>query len=289
MPLPKPKDNESEQEFIERCMSDDTMKEEYGDNDKRLAVCYSQWRKEKESNSMKNFERRYFTADEFRYDEKEGIITGYAARFNVWSEDLGFFKEKIRAGAFSKTIGESDVRCLFNHNPDLVLGRSKNGTLELSEDNKGLVYSCKLPDTTYARDLQVSIERGDVTQNSFGFTTVKDEWNERGDKRELVEVRLFDVSPVTYPAYPQTDVKVRSALIDIGINYDALVSVIMRSKGGFVVTESDRECLESTIDILSRYLPAEPDAEVHSDSVEEPDESTLLRLREIEIECKKII
>lgn len=148
---------------------------------------------------------------EFRATE-EGKLTGYASVFNQWSEDLGWFKERVRPGAFKKSIKESDIRGLFNHDPNYVLGRNKSGTLELVEDSKGLKIDIDPPDTQWARDLVTSIRRGDIDQMSFGFNVIKDEWNEEDKKnitRELVEIELFDVSPVTYPAYPQTSISVR--------------------------------------------------------------------------------
>jgi len=154
---------------------------------------------------------------ELRAAESDGkpVIEGHAAVFDSWSETLGGFfpfKEKVRAGAFSKSIGKDDIRALFNHDANHVLGRNRAGTLELAEDEKGLLVRIYPPDTQWARDLQTSIGRGDITQMSFGFTVEKDEWNsEEGvDTRELVEVKLFDVSPVTFPAYTATDVGVRA-------------------------------------------------------------------------------
>jgi HK97 family phage prohead protease len=142
-------------------------------------------------------------------------IKGYAAVFDRWSEDLGGFREIIRKGAFSKTVSKADVRALFNHDPNYVLGRTKSGTLALTEDDKGLAIEISPPDAQWARDLMVSISRGDISQMSFGFRVPKngDKWTEENGKtmRELLEVELFDVSPVTFPAYPQTSVGVRSA------------------------------------------------------------------------------
>ena len=144
-------------------------------------------------------------------------IEGYAAVFDVLSEDLGGFRELIKPGAFTKTIRESDVRALFNHDVNLILGRSKPGgnkpaTLTLEEDSHGLSIGIDPPDTQTGRDLIESIRRGDVDQMSFGFEKMKDRWlkEARAQIRELLEVRLFDVSPVTFPAYLQTSVDVRS-------------------------------------------------------------------------------
>ncbi|SHK48823.1 HK97 family phage prohead protease [Paramaledivibacter caminithermalis] len=169
-------------------------------------------------------ERRTINMTELRVKSKpnseEGektvrTIEGHAAVFNKWSEKMGGFfpyKERVLPGAFKDSIEKDDIRALFNHNPDYVLGRNKSGTLELKEDEKGLKVTIHPPDTQWARDLLVSIDRGDITQMSFGFIVESDRWGlEEGmDVRELQKVKLFDVSPVTYPAYPQTDIGVRS-------------------------------------------------------------------------------
>ncbi|MDP6709416.1 MAG: HK97 family phage prohead protease [Alphaproteobacteria bacterium] len=164
---------------------------------------------------MKDLERRNFeVAIEVRADEGEDpVIVGHAAVFNQLSVDLGGFREKIAPGAFSKAIG-GDVRALFNHDPNLILGRSVAKTLRLAEDSTGLAVEIDPPATATARHVVEAMRRGDVSQMSFGFRTIKDEWT-RGEPgepsiRTLLEVELFDVSPVTFPAYPQTDVAVRS-------------------------------------------------------------------------------
>jgi HK97 family phage prohead protease len=146
--------------------------------------------------------------------DAETVVEGHASVFGEWSETLrGWFpfKEKVAKGAFSKTIGKDDIRCLFNHDPNYVLGRNRAGTLELYEDDRGLFVRIKPPQTQWARDLMVSIGRGDVSQMSFGFEVVKDRWSveDGGDVRELLEVKLYDVSPVTFPAYTQTDCGLR--------------------------------------------------------------------------------
>lgn len=159
------------------------------------------------------------SAFEVRANEGEPLrIEGHAAVFNKWSQDLGGFTERIRPGAFAKAIKESDVRALFNHDHNYVLGRNIAGTLELREDGKGLLMSVTPPEEAqWVRDLMVSIKRGDITQQSFGFTVEKDEWKEDKEgavTRTIHEInRLMDVSIVTFPAYPQTDAAVRSMKI----------------------------------------------------------------------------
>jgi HK97 family phage prohead protease len=165
---------------------------------------------------MKNkLERRNFPVSELRAITDEGglrHITGYAAVFNSLSENLGGFREKIDPGAFSITINADDVRALWNHDSNYVLGRKKSGTLSLSEDQRGLKIDIAPPDTQFARDLMTSIDRGDIDQMSFGFRTVADRWETvSGEEvRTLMEVKLFDVSAVTFPAYPDTEVGLRS-------------------------------------------------------------------------------
>ncbi len=153
---------------------------------------------------------------EFRIQQTENEplkIIGYAARFNELSEEMWGMREKIAPGAFTEAIGKSDVRALWNHDPNYVLGRTKNGTLQIREDEQGLFYEVTPPDTQWARDLVESIKRGDVDQSSFAFTVDVQEWDESSEPviRTIVKVReLYDVSPVTYPAYPTATSGVRS-------------------------------------------------------------------------------
>ena len=154
---------------------------------------------------------------EIRINESDGgtCIEGHAAVFDSWSETLGGtfpFKEKVRKGAFAESIGRDDIRALFNHDPNYVLGRNRAGTLELVEDDVGLRVRITPPDTSWARDITTSIRRGDISQMSIGFVVEDDEWSSKDgiDTRELKKVRLFDVSPVTFPAYTATDVGVRA-------------------------------------------------------------------------------
>ncbi|MBP0725542.1 HK97 family phage prohead protease [Bacillus sp. RG28] len=140
-------------------------------------------------------------------------ISGYAAVYNSESELLyGFFKEVIRPGAFDNSIN-NDVRCLFNHDSSKVLGRTVSNTLKLTSDAKGLYFEVTPPDAVWAEDLLESIKRGDINQMSFGFTVNDDKWEtlaDGTDLRELLDVNLFEVSVVTFPAYQATTVSARS-------------------------------------------------------------------------------
>ena len=149
---------------------------------------------------------RVLPMKELRINENDGsaVIEGHAAVFDSWSETLGGifpFKEIVRKGAFNESIGKDDIRALFNHDPNYVLGRNRAGTLELVEDEVGLRVRISPPETSWARDVQTSIRRGDISQMSIGFVVEDDEWRtENGmDVRELRKVKLFDVSPVTFP------------------------------------------------------------------------------------------
>lgn len=145
-------------------------------------------------------------------------LTGHAAVFDRWSEDLdtfaGSFREKIAAGAFADVLKRKpDVRLLFNHD-GLALARTKSGTLELSEDEEGLRVWARLAPTSTATDLRIAMQRGDIDQMSFAFTVAEDSWHEDKDSDEVERVilrvgDLFDVSVVTFPAYPDTDAAVR--------------------------------------------------------------------------------
>lgn len=144
-------------------------------------------------------------------------FTGYAAVFGELSVNLGGFRERIAPGCFRNAVEEGqDVRFLINHDANLILGRTPR-TLALAEDETGLRVDCDLPDTSYARDLAVSMERGDITGMSFGFVTREDAWKVKDAEtglpiRELVEADLFDVSVVAYPAYPDTTAEIRSLI-----------------------------------------------------------------------------
>ena len=163
---------------------------------------------------MSEIERRYTKGIEVRAEDgKPPMLVGYAAVFNKWSCDLGGFREQIMPGAFKRTLTEDgDVRALLNHDANFVLGRGKSGTARLIEDSVGLRVEIDLPDTTAGRDTRISVDRGDLDGMSFAFATIEDAWDYSGDvaERSLKDVDLSDVSVVTYPAYPDTSVAVRS-------------------------------------------------------------------------------
>jgi uncharacterized protein len=155
---------------------------------------------------------------ELRADGEARRIAGHAAvyydgsagtEFALWENTV----ERIMPGAFDRAAREDDVRALFNHDPNQLLGRTTAKTLRLAVDSVGLAYEVDLPNTTLGRDLPELLKRGDVTGSSFGFIVRGETWRKEAGKqvREITDVQLFDVSPVTYPAYEGTDVGMRSA------------------------------------------------------------------------------
>jgi len=146
--------------------------------------------------------------------EKAPVLSGYAVRYNVPSEDMGGWREVIKPGACSACIGRDDIRALWNHDDGLVLGRTSAGTLALTEDSTGVHFRIDLPDASWVRDRLISIKRRDVTGCSFGFFVERDEWSIVGNQkvRNILKFKeIVEISPgVTFPAYPQTDVALAS-------------------------------------------------------------------------------
>lgn len=188
--------------------------------------------------------RRQFSAPEFEIrsveDGKPPLVSGYAALFDTPSEIMsdfgGLFREIIAPGAFAKTLrAKNDVAALINHDPNWVLGTTRSNTLRLWEDSKGLAFEVMPPDTEWARGFLESMKRGDMSATSFGFQiigvetgSVKEDNGKRLDLQRLTEVRLFDVSIVTFPAYPATKgmVDIRSLLTAHGVDLDRLAALV---------------------------------------------------------------
>ena len=141
-------------------------------------------------------------------------LTGYAAVFNS-EANLGDFNELIRPGAFAKSLATgSNIRALYHHDGNALLGTTKGGTLQLREDAHGLAFSLALPDTSHGRDLAILVDRGDVSGCSFGFRVAPggDRWEQRGKQlvRELLDVELHEVTLTADPAYADTSIAMRS-------------------------------------------------------------------------------
>jgi len=164
-----------------------------------------------------SLELRTYQFNELRVTRGEtgNQVEGYASVYDQWSDDLGGFVERVVGGAFDSILAtDPDTRALQNHDPNRVLGRTSSNTLRMFADSNGLHVDITPPNTTYANDLLVVMERGDVDQMSFAFLAEQDEWrmNDNGViERDLLSFKtLGDVSVVTFPAYPQTSVQIRS-------------------------------------------------------------------------------
>lgn len=185
--------------------------------------------------------------------EGDGLtFRGYAAVFNSWSEDLGGFRERIRPGAFAKSLREQRaIKMFLNHNSDIVLASTRKGSLTLTEDDKGLLAEASLPDNEWGRPVADAVRRGDIDSMSFGFQVVKDAWE--GDaERELIEARLFEVSPVTaWPAYPATSATVRELAEAIEVEPDELSAAFAALKLEADLTEDQHRVLIAAIN--SKY------------------------------------
>ena len=214
-------------------------------------------------------ERRFVKGAEVR-SSTSGRISGHAAVFHekyILADYPDFrVEETIKPGAFDRAIREKhDVVAAFNHNLDVVLGRTPN-TLSLSEDWKGLYFDCEPPDTQAARDVRTLIERNMVTGCSFAFSVTKQTRTEKMVGQQLVVTRqiedldLHDVGPCTTPAYTQTDVSARQ--VDFrSLFHDGAPAVarmhlpelgeIVRVAAPFVVDEA-REKLRLRVALLQR-------------------------------------
>ena len=154
--------------------------------------------------------------DPIHFSSSPGTLSGYSATYNRLSSNLGGFVERIANTAFDRSLRNGDdVVCNFNHDNNLILGRTRSGSLRLRSDVVGLHNECDLPDTSYARDLLASVRRGDVTDQSFAFSVDDEDWsdepdpNDRGARikvRTLKSVRLVDTAFVVSAAYPGTSV-----------------------------------------------------------------------------------
>ena len=221
--------------------------------------------------ALSKIETRVFTNEfEVREDGEGMTLTGYAARFNEPSEPLPFI-ERIKPGAFKRSINSrNDIKLLWNHNTDMVLGSTRAGTLTLKEDEVGLRVIASLPDTTYGRDAKVSIQRGDVTGFSFGFTVPAggDSWSADGSERTLKSVRLMEVSTgVAFPAYPSTNGTAQVRGLDKvaernNIDADALADALLKIEDGQTISVDEAAMLSRVINDLA---PTEEVAQPNGD------------------------
>lgn len=163
---------------------------------------------DRETRQMRSIASKFET----RESEDGLFIEGYFSVFNSTYELWPGATESVAPGAFANTLG-GDIRALIDHETRLVLGRNKSGTLELREDSHGLWGRVKInPNDQDAVNLYERVKRGDVDQCSFGFDIVKEDTEVRDDGSvhwTILEVKLHEVSVVTFPAYTETSVSAR--------------------------------------------------------------------------------
>lgn len=141
------------------------------------------------------------------------VLDGYPILYGVKTTIAGWFTEEIKHGAFTESIQTDDVRALLNHDSNFVLGRNKAGTLTLVEDEKGVRCEIYLPNNSIGQDVYASVKRGDISQMSFAFWVEEEEWIQKKDEldhRTVKKGKLMDVSPVTFPAYEETEINARA-------------------------------------------------------------------------------
>lgn len=167
---------------------------------------------------MSTKELRYIATQQLRAagTDKAPKIQGYAAVFGQIA-DIGSFKETVQRGAFKRSLASStELVMLFNHDDSLLLGRRSAGNLSVEEDSIGLKFSCELANTSVAKDVYENLRAGNLRECSFGFCVDEpsgEQWTKLADGtmlRTLVSVKLFDVSVVSFPAYPGTSVAARN-------------------------------------------------------------------------------
>ena len=239
----------------------------------RRAMAYAEGVKtrleaEQERANMKQ-ETRNFDADfELRAEGDGMTFIGYAAKFNSPSEDLGGFVETIEAGAFRRSLrSRNDVKLLVNHDTGRVLASTRSGTMKLYEDEIGLRVEASLPNTSDGRDMAELLRRGDLNKMSFGFSVIKDSWNQEMTQRTLKSVRLFETSIVAFPAYAATEAMVRSldkVATRAQVDADALADAVLKLEEGSDLSDTEAELIKKVVDTLS------PVTQVEEEKTEEP-------------------
>jgi HK97 family phage prohead protease len=209
----------------------------------------------------------------FEIRELEGsdgmTFEGYASVFNSQSEDLGGFREVVAPGAFKRSLrSRNDIKLLWNHDTGSVLGSTRAGTVTLVEDERGLKVRAQLPNTTLGRDTAELIRRGDVDSMSFGFSVIRDTWDESGTNRTLNAVRLHECSIVPFPAYSGTAGTTTMRGLDkvakrANVDADELADALLKIEEGAELSADEANLLSRVVDELK---PASDNAESTTDS-----------------------
>ena len=217
---------------------------------------------------MTQVEKRDITVEDFeiREDSDGMTFTGYAAVFNSDSQPLPFV-EQIAPGAFKRTLNaRNNIRLLLNHDTSRVLATTRSKTMSLAEDGKGLLVNARLPQTSYGIDTAIALREGLIDSMSFGFTVPRggDTWSEDGSRRTLREIRLHEVSVVTFPAYESTSAAVRDysrIATRASVDVDELTAAIDALAAGEQLSPQAAQMLMTVVGSLSASEPDMPEDE----------------------------
>ena len=197
-------------------------------------------------NSQKMIEYRDFELQEMRADNQDGKrrLIGYTAVFDQEVDIAGYFREVFRQGSFAKTLQEYDQVALWNHDTGAPLARKSAGTLALREDEHGLHVEIELNNTSWADDVFESVNSGVVKGMSIGFSVLKADWSDLEDTeklplREIKEAKLYESSPVTFPAYPTTEIQARAIFETSGLTRKADRTITTSEPDGREVHSAD--------------------------------------------------
>ena len=279
MPMPKPKDDESKEDFVSRCMSDEVMKKDYADNDQRLAICNGLWdKKEKkliavidnseppvavEVKTSNEIEKRFTGFIEHRITEDEDgrkHITGYVTVYNQLSDPIFNFRERIIPGAFTESLSDKSYpkKSYFNHDPSWVLGNTENDTVSFTENDLGIYVDAIPPDTSMARDAIEMISGRYVNHASFAFRV-----NRNGDRylgepenliREIMKGKFYEGGPVSDAAYPQTTANLRNMYRNLGVNILEMRTAVAKYHLGIDLTNDELGILKRTTDLIGNAI-----------------------------------
>jgi len=258
MPLPKPAKNQDFGDWMAACIKHPTMLKEYPNSGQRYRVCLSQWERfgNEEKSKMNERHKQYF-ACELRAEQRGGKrrIVGQIPYFTK-SRDLGGFKEVLLPGCFSESLKRNDppIVAFWNHNSDQILGSTANQTLRFQDTATALKFEILAPQTTYGRDAVELIGNGTVDGCSFAFNVNRERWTE-ASIREVIAADLYEVSPCTRPAYPDTSVDVRKAKTN---NYGGKMNIreLIEEKGRIV---------KKMQDINNKYQPGQAYSAEHEE------------------------
>ena len=224
----------------------------------------------------------------FEIRELEGsdgmTFEGYASVFNSESEDLGGFREVVAPGAFKRSLrSRNDIKLLWNHDTGAVLGSTRSGSMTLVEDDRGLKVRATLPQTSLAADVAELIRTGIIDSMSFGFSVIKDSWDESGTNRTLDAVRLHEVSIVPFPAYSGTAGTTTMRGLDkvakrANVDADELADALLKLEEGAELSADEANMLSRVVDELK------PTTEEVAEPTEDNDmDMLLLKKKKLEL------